>query len=69
MQHAVADYLRGLDSGEPGIGVQDDFQEVTVFLRNRLPPQGMSTDERKRLLVRSQNFCLFKETLNHKGAY
>ena len=38
------------------------------FLSTGLPLEGMSLDERKRLVVRSQNFYLIKETLYHKGA-
>ena len=42
--------------------------EMTVFLTTWLPPQQLSTDERKRLAVRSRNFCLLNNTLYHKGA-
>ena len=31
MQHVVADYLSLLYSGEPGIGVQDDFPNAKLF--------------------------------------
>ena len=31
VQHAVADYLSWLDSGEPGIGVRDDFLNAQLF--------------------------------------
>ena len=42
--------------------------EMTIFLTTGLPPQQLSTDERKRLAVRSRNFCLLNNTLYHKGA-
>mgnify|MGYP007046867641 CR=1 FL=1 len=32
------------------------------------PPPRMRTDEKKRLAIRSQNFCLLQETLYHKGS-
>ena len=31
MQHAVADYLSRLESGEPAIGVRDDFSDTQLF--------------------------------------
>ena len=80
MQHAVADYLSRLESGEPTIGVRDDFpnaqlfridawiSEMTVFPKTRLTPKAMSLDEWKRMVVRSRNFSLLKGTLYHKGA-
>ena len=92
MQHAVADYLSRLESGEPAIGVRDDFPdaqliqieancpevvqedtvdawltEITIFLNIGLPPEGMTLDEQKRMVVRGQNFCLLKGSLYHKG--
>ena len=92
LQHAVADYLSPPKTGEPGIGVQDDFPdaqlfrieadnaaevnddtvnswiiEMTIFLSTGLPPDGMSPDERKQLVVRSRNFYLVKEIVYHKG--
>ena len=42
--------------------------EMTIFLTKGLPPKQLSTDERKRLVVRSRNFCLLNNTLYHKGA-
>ena len=42
--------------------------EMTTFLTTGLPPQQLSIDERKRLAVRSRNFCLLNNTLYHKGA-
>ena len=93
VQHAVADYLSRLESGEEGTGVKDDFpdgqlfrveavnaqgvneesedgwiSEMTIFLTTGLPPEHLSADERKRLAVRSRNFCLLNDTLYHKGA-
>ena len=44
------------------------IKKMTIFLNTGLPQEGMSPDERKRLAVRSQNLCLLKETLYHKGA-
>ena len=41
---------------------------MTIFLTTGLPPQQLSTDERKRLAVRSRNFCLLNNNLYHKGA-
>ena len=41
--------------------------KMTIFLSTGLPPEGMPLDERKRLAVRSQNFCLLNNTLYHKG--
>ena len=37
--------------------------KMTIFLSTGLPPEGMPLDERKRLAVRSQNFCLLNDTL------
>ena len=42
--------------------------EMTIFLSTGLPPDRLSLDERKRLVVRNRNFCLLKDTLYHKGA-
>ena len=42
--------------------------EMTLFLSKGLRSEGMSLDERKQLPIKSQNFCLLKETLYHKGA-
>ena len=41
--------------------------ETTIFLTIGLPLQQLSADERKRLAVRSRNFCLLNNTLYHKG--
>ena len=93
VQHAVADCLSRLESGEEGTGVRDDFPdgqliqveavrvheineeiedawilEVTIFLTIGLPPEHISADERKRLVVRSRNFSLLNDILYHKGA-
>ena len=92
-QHAIADYLSRLESGEEAVGVKDDFpdtqlfrvetvkaqemneekedewiSEMTIFLSTGIPAEHMSTDERKRIAVRSRNFCLFNDMLYHKGA-
>ena len=42
--------------------------EMTIFLTTGVPPQQLTTDERKRLTVRSRNFFLLNDTLYHKGA-
>ena len=41
--------------------------EMSEFLSIGLPPPRMRTDEKKRLVVRSRNFCMVEETLYHKG--
>ena len=41
--------------------------DMSQFLTTGLPPPHMRTYERKRLAVRSRNFCLVGETLYHKG--
>ena len=41
--------------------------EMTIFYSIGLPQDNMSLDERKRLVVRSWNFCLLNDTLYHKG--
>ena len=42
--------------------------EMTIFLTTGLPPKHMSIDERKRLALRSPNFCILNDTLYYKGA-
>ena len=44
------------------------ISEMTIFLSTGIPPEHMSTDERKRIAVRSRNFCLLNDILYHKGA-
>ena len=41
---------------------------MSIFLSTGLPLEGMPIDERKRLVVQSQNFYLLNYTLYHKGA-
>ena len=41
--------------------------KMSEFLSIGLPPPRMRTDEKKRLVVRSRNFCMVEETLYHKG--
>ena len=41
--------------------------EMTISLSSRVPPEGMPQDERKRLAIRSWNFCFLNSTLYHKG--
>ena len=43
------------------------LMEMSTFLSTGLPPPRMRKDEKKRLAVRSRNFCLLQETLYHKG--
>ena len=91
-QHAVADYLSGIENGADAMEGDDDFldgailhcstndldhhrtlpqdkwlTEMSEFLSIGLPPPRMRTDEKKRLVVRSRNFCMVEETLYHKG--
>ena len=88
VQHAVADYLSRLESGEPAESTYDDLPdaglfslttmpddnedewitEMTHFLSTGLPPDHLTLDARKRLAVRSRNFCLVSDTLYHKGS-
>ena len=42
--------------------------KMSTFLSTRLPPPRMRTDEKKRLAVRSRNFCMIQDTLYHKGS-
>ena len=44
------------------------ISEMTIFLSIGIPPEHMSVDQRKRLVVRSRNFCLLNDVLYHKGA-
>ena len=87
VQHAVADYLSRLESGEPTESTYDDLAnadllslvmvpnkrkdewitEMTHFLSSALLPNHLTLDARKRLALRSRNFCLVSDTLNHKG--
>ena len=43
------------------------LMEMTYFLSTGMPPPQLTTDEKKRLVVRSQTFCLIKGILYHKG--
>ena len=43
------------------------LMEMSTFLSTGLPPPRMRKDEKKRLAVRSRNFCLLQEMLYHKG--
>ena len=42
--------------------------EMVQFLDTVLPPKDLMLDEKKRLVVRSQNFYQLHNTLYHKGA-
>ena len=41
--------------------------DMSRFLSTGFPPPWMRTDEKKRLVVRSRNFCLVGDTPYHKG--
>ena len=42
--------------------------EMTHFLSTGLPPEHLPLDAKKRLAVRSWNFCLVSDILYHKGS-
>ena len=44
------------------------LMEMTFFLTTGLPPPQLRTNEKKRLAVRSRNFCLVDGVLYHKGS-
>ena len=44
------------------------IKEMTYFLTTGLPPNHLSLHAKKRLAVRSRNFCLYTNTLYHKGS-
>ena len=44
------------------------ISKMIIFLSTGIPPEHMSADERKRIAVRSRNFCLLNDMLFHKGA-
>ena len=44
------------------------LMEMTYFLTTGLPPPQLRTDEKKRLVIWSHNFCLVKGVLYHKGS-
>ena len=43
-QHAIADYLSHLESGEEGLGVHDDFPDAQVFQVETLTTTDMGED-------------------------
>ena len=43
------------------------LEDMSHLLSTSLPPPQMRTDEKKRLAVRSRNFCLLEGTWYHKG--
>ena len=45
------------------------ISDMTIFLTTRIPPKHLSVDERKRLAMRSRNFCILNDTLYLKAAY
>ena len=44
VQHAIADYLSRLDSGEKGAGVKDDFPDAQLFRVETVQSQYMNED-------------------------
>ena len=44
------------------------LMDMSYFLTTGLPPPQLRTDEKKRLAIRSHNFCLVKGILYHKGS-
>ena len=61
--------METVQSQEMNEDMEDNWiTEMTIFLTTGLPPQQLSTDERKQLAVRSRNFCLLNNNLYHKGA-
>ena len=44
------------------------LMQMTYFLTTGLPPPLLRMDEKKRLPVRSRNFCLVEGVLYHKGS-
>ena len=44
------------------------LMEMTYFFTTGLPPPQLRTDEKKRQVVRSRNFCLVEGVLYHKGS-
>ena len=44
MQHAIADYLSRLDSGEDGTRVKDDFPDAQLFRVETVQSQDMNED-------------------------
>ena len=52
----------------PGENEDDWIRDMTHFLSIGLPPDHLPLDARKRLAVRSRNFCLHLDNLYHKGS-
>ena len=44
------------------------LEDLSHFLSTGLPPPRMRSDEKKRLAVKSPNFCQLEGTLYHKGS-
>ena len=60
--------LFGVDTATPSANSEDDWiNEMSHFLSTGLPPENLTLDAKKRLVVRSRNFCLVTHTLYHKG--
>ena len=82
--HAVVDYLSRIENRGDAMDGDEDLPdgailhidppedkwvtEMSEFLNTGLPPLWMRTDEKKRLAVRRQNFCMIHDTLYHKGS-
>ena len=58
----------GITSAPPNMDSEDRWiGEMLHFLSIGLPPDYLSLDVKKRLVIRSQNFYLITDTLYHKG--
>ena len=62
-------HIEAEDPEQPNAPHKDKWlTKMSTFLRTGLPPLRMRIDEKKRLAVRSRNFCLIQGTLYHKGS-
>ena len=52
MQHAIADYLIQLESGEEGIGVKDNFRDAQLFQVETMQSQEMNEDMEDNLITK-----------------
>ena len=61
--------LFGIDAATPHTESEDEWiHDITHFLNTVLPLDHLTLDAKKRLAVHNWNFCLFAETLYHKGS-